>query len=239
MGAPASLVRWRAAAGDLLLGSSCHGCGAAAWTLCDGCRADLAAQAARPTRPEPCPAGFPRDVDGRLVRRPGPGTGQRPQGTGGPRADAGARRTAGPRGAGAAPRRTARRPGVRRGRFWSGRSAGRESPGRCCSCPCRRRAGRCASVASTPGWRWRGRRPVGCPGRGPDRSWSRPDGSPTRAGSGRRSGSRTWPARSGCGAVRSGRRGCSRGADGGRRRRRRDQRRQPRRRRSGLCGRAA
>ncbi|MGI3783054.1 MAG: ComF family protein [Janthinobacterium lividum] len=52
--------RWRAAAGDLLLGSSCHGCGAPAWTLCDGCRDDLAASPARPTRPEPCPPGFPR-----------------------------------------------------------------------------------------------------------------------------------------------------------------------------------
>ena len=60
MGPPASLVRWRAAAGDLLLGSSCHGCGAAAWTLCDDCREDLAARVPRPARPEPCPAGFPQ-----------------------------------------------------------------------------------------------------------------------------------------------------------------------------------
>ncbi len=52
--------RWRAAAGDLLLGSSCHGCGAPAWTLCDTCRADLAASPARPARPEPSPPGFPR-----------------------------------------------------------------------------------------------------------------------------------------------------------------------------------
>lgn len=52
--------RWRAAAGDLLLGSSCHGCGLAAWTLCHSCRRDLAALPARPARPEPCPAGFPR-----------------------------------------------------------------------------------------------------------------------------------------------------------------------------------
>jgi len=50
---------WRAAAGDLLLGSSCHGCGRPAWTLCAGCRAELAALRARPARPEPCPAGFP------------------------------------------------------------------------------------------------------------------------------------------------------------------------------------
>jgi predicted amidophosphoribosyltransferase len=54
------LARWRAAAGDLLLGSSCHGCGAAAWTLCDDCRRDLAALPARPTQPEPCPPAFPQ-----------------------------------------------------------------------------------------------------------------------------------------------------------------------------------
>jgi predicted amidophosphoribosyltransferase len=60
MGTAPPLVRWRAAAGDLLLGSSCHGCGAPAWTLCDGCRTDLAGLAARPTHPEPCPVGFPR-----------------------------------------------------------------------------------------------------------------------------------------------------------------------------------
>jgi len=52
--------RWRDAAGDLLLGSSCHGCGVPAWTLCEVCRAALVASPARPTRPEPCPAGFPR-----------------------------------------------------------------------------------------------------------------------------------------------------------------------------------
>jgi len=60
MGTSASIVRWRSAAGDLLLGSSCHGCGAPAWNLCDGCRDDLAAPAPRPTLPEPCPTGFPR-----------------------------------------------------------------------------------------------------------------------------------------------------------------------------------
>jgi len=54
------LARWRAAAGDLLLGSSCQGCGAPAWTLCDACRDDLAASPVRPARPEPCPPGFPR-----------------------------------------------------------------------------------------------------------------------------------------------------------------------------------
>jgi predicted amidophosphoribosyltransferase len=59
MGVALPVSRWRAAAGDLLLGSSCHGCGAPAWTLCDGCRDDLAASQPRPTRPEPSPVGFP------------------------------------------------------------------------------------------------------------------------------------------------------------------------------------
>lgn len=54
------LARWRAAAGDLLLGASCHGCGAPAWTLCDGCREALRSSPVRPAQPEPCPSGFPR-----------------------------------------------------------------------------------------------------------------------------------------------------------------------------------
>ena len=53
------LVRWRAAAGDLLLGSSCHGCGRPAWTLCTFCAAALGALEPRPARPDPCPSGFP------------------------------------------------------------------------------------------------------------------------------------------------------------------------------------
>lgn len=59
MGPAPPLLRWRTAAGDLLLGSSCHGCGVAAWTLCEECLEDLAAQPPRPTRPTPCPAQFP------------------------------------------------------------------------------------------------------------------------------------------------------------------------------------
>lgn len=51
---------WRAAAGDLLLGSSCHGCGQAAWTLCGSCATALRALRPRPVRPDPCPPGFPR-----------------------------------------------------------------------------------------------------------------------------------------------------------------------------------
>lgn len=52
--------RWRDAAGDLLLGARCHGCGRPAWTLCDGCRTDLAALRPGPRAPDPCPDGFPR-----------------------------------------------------------------------------------------------------------------------------------------------------------------------------------
>ncbi len=53
------LQRWRVAAGDLLLGSTCHGCAGPAWNICPACRGVLAATSARPTRPQPCPPGFP------------------------------------------------------------------------------------------------------------------------------------------------------------------------------------
>ena len=53
------LQRWRTAAGDLLLGSACHGCGRPAWNLCPACRAFLVATPPRPARPQPCPPGFP------------------------------------------------------------------------------------------------------------------------------------------------------------------------------------
>jgi predicted amidophosphoribosyltransferase len=54
--------RWLAAAGDLLLGARCHGCDGAWWGVCPGCRAELAGRRPRPTRPDPCPEGFPRTV---------------------------------------------------------------------------------------------------------------------------------------------------------------------------------
>lgn len=57
--APVDLQRWRVAAGDLLLGSTCHGCATPAWNLCPACRAVLDTTPARPTRPQPCPPGFP------------------------------------------------------------------------------------------------------------------------------------------------------------------------------------
>ena len=59
---PSAAERWAAAAGDLLLGAHCHGCGAAWWGVCPGCRAELAERRPRWARPDPCPAGFPRTV---------------------------------------------------------------------------------------------------------------------------------------------------------------------------------
>ena len=55
-----SLGRWRAAAGDLLLGVELSRLRRAGLDAVRGCRDDLAALAPRPARPEPCPAGFPR-----------------------------------------------------------------------------------------------------------------------------------------------------------------------------------
>lgn len=60
--APSPAQRWLAAAGDLLLGATCHGCGAPWWGLCPDCRAELATRTPHPTRPDPCPTGFPFTV---------------------------------------------------------------------------------------------------------------------------------------------------------------------------------
>jgi predicted amidophosphoribosyltransferase len=59
---PSAASRWVSAAGDLLLGSRCHGCGAAWWGVCPDCRAELAERRPRWARPDPCPAGFPGTV---------------------------------------------------------------------------------------------------------------------------------------------------------------------------------
>ena len=59
---PTIAQRWVAAAGDLLLGACCHGCGAAWWGVCPDCTTELAERRPRWTRPDPCPAGFPRTV---------------------------------------------------------------------------------------------------------------------------------------------------------------------------------
>lgn len=55
---------WLSVAGDLLLGAACPGCGRAAVGLCSGCRAALAATEPYPTRPVPCPSGFPTTITG-------------------------------------------------------------------------------------------------------------------------------------------------------------------------------
>lgn len=62
MAVDSPLARTLSAAGDLLLGASCHGCGRPGWGICATCRDELAQR--RPYRavPEPCPAGFPVTV---------------------------------------------------------------------------------------------------------------------------------------------------------------------------------
>ena len=51
-----------AAAGELLLGSACHGCSEPSWGVCRRCRAAVLSHGCQPTRPDPCPAGFPLTV---------------------------------------------------------------------------------------------------------------------------------------------------------------------------------
>jgi ComF family protein len=51
-----------AAAGDLLLGARCHGCGQPWWSVCPHCRQQLASRRPFVTTPIPCPAGFPVTV---------------------------------------------------------------------------------------------------------------------------------------------------------------------------------
>jgi predicted amidophosphoribosyltransferase len=59
---PSAVQVWVAAAGDLLLGASCHGCGVPGWGVCPNCRRLLSARRPGWTRPDPCPAGFPPTV---------------------------------------------------------------------------------------------------------------------------------------------------------------------------------
>jgi predicted amidophosphoribosyltransferase len=56
------MERWVAAAGDLLLGASCHGCGAPWWGICPQCREVVATRRAYRTEPDPVPPGFPVTV---------------------------------------------------------------------------------------------------------------------------------------------------------------------------------
>jgi predicted amidophosphoribosyltransferase len=53
---------WAAAAGDLLLGAKCHGCGQPWWGICPHCRQQLASRCPFFTTPIPCPTGFPVTV---------------------------------------------------------------------------------------------------------------------------------------------------------------------------------
>jgi ComF family protein len=59
---PVGFEHWVAAAGDLLLGASCHGCGQPWWGVCPQCRHQLASRRPFFTRPIPCPDGFPVTV---------------------------------------------------------------------------------------------------------------------------------------------------------------------------------
>lgn len=56
------LIRIAAAAGDLLLGARCAGCGRPWWGACPDCRALVTGRRPYPTRPDPAPAGFPPTV---------------------------------------------------------------------------------------------------------------------------------------------------------------------------------
>jgi predicted amidophosphoribosyltransferase len=56
------MERVLAAAGDLLLGAACHGCGEPWWGICPRCRATVSSHGAYVTRPTPCRDGFPLTV---------------------------------------------------------------------------------------------------------------------------------------------------------------------------------
>ena len=62
MGSTASWLAVGAAAGDLLLGARCAGCGRPWWGACPRCRALVTGRRPYPTRPRPTPAGFPPTV---------------------------------------------------------------------------------------------------------------------------------------------------------------------------------
>jgi predicted amidophosphoribosyltransferase len=59
---PVGFEHWLAAAGDLLLGASCHGCGQPWWGICPLCRQQVASRRPFLTTPVPCPDGFPVTV---------------------------------------------------------------------------------------------------------------------------------------------------------------------------------
>jgi ComF family protein len=59
---PVGFEHWLAAASDLLLGASCHGCGQPWWGICPHCRQQVACRHPFFTTPVPCPDGFPVTV---------------------------------------------------------------------------------------------------------------------------------------------------------------------------------
>lgn len=59
---PPRLASWAVAAGDLLLGARCAGCGRPFWGACPDCRDRCLGRSPRPTRPDPTPLGFPPTV---------------------------------------------------------------------------------------------------------------------------------------------------------------------------------
>jgi ComF family protein len=59
---PVGFGDWIAAAGDLLLGASCHGCEQAWWGLCPSCRDELGSRQPFVTAPVPRLDGFPLTV---------------------------------------------------------------------------------------------------------------------------------------------------------------------------------
>jgi predicted amidophosphoribosyltransferase len=70
---PVGFEDWLAAAGDLLLGASCHGCSQPWWGICPRCRQQIADRKPFVTTPVPCPNGFPVTITSspydRILRR--------------------------------------------------------------------------------------------------------------------------------------------------------------------------
>jgi predicted amidophosphoribosyltransferase len=62
MAVDSRLARTLSAAGDLLLGASCHGCGRPGWGVCPTCRSELARRRPYRAAPVPSPPGFPVTV---------------------------------------------------------------------------------------------------------------------------------------------------------------------------------
>jgi predicted amidophosphoribosyltransferase len=59
---PPSVLAIAAAAGDLVLGATCAGCGEPWWGACPTCVAVVTARTPAPARPDPAPPGFPPTV---------------------------------------------------------------------------------------------------------------------------------------------------------------------------------